>query len=288
MIRSIINDTKQGIFSIRFVISCIILILLMTSTTGVTIGEQGYGYPTCSILQMFFKTDSSLWERDLFYSSYMVWSRGIHATNIGAFLPAIVSFPMLPLFCDEIKSQNYRFHCIRTNRKEYILSKCISSMIVGSCVAMAALVIFGIICLSILPPMSAYKNDITVIQAGFDLNTPYAEIIQKSIFIMAFAVSDAIVCLLVAALTVDKFSSLCLPVVIFFLCNLLGSKLYVRSGMVDTRYFIISPDYHYKPYDWFPQLFPNVSLWFVLLMPVAVIVICTPVVYFLTKRRIRQ
>lgn len=283
MIHSVIVDIKQGIFSYRFIISCLTLLFMMLSAMGVL---EGYDTPPCTILRMFLTTDNQLWMQSTAYSSYQVWVRGLTANQIGVFLPAIISFPMIPILCDELNSQNYRFHCVRNTFRVYCLSKCIATFLVAGCIVLTATALFGCICMSILPPLSAYANSEEVLYSGVDITMPWQELIQRIVFLLGFAATDAIICIYIASVTAEKFQSITLPVVLFFLMNQISQKLYVREN--DIRYFILSPDYQYQPFEWFSAIFPNASIWLVLLFPITICSVGTLLTLQLLKRRLRR
>lgn len=283
MMRIFMTDLKQGLCSGRFLVSCAILLALMLSAQGV---PSGYDIPNYSIFMTIFKTNSSLWEQEYFFSSFHMWEKGITVNHFGAFLPAIAALPSLPLLCDEYKSQNYRFHCIRSSRLSYILSKGFAVMGVACCAVFFSLSVFGLICAMVFPPLTSYQTLAIVLESGLDVSIPWLIILQYTLFLMAFSACGAMLCMLFAAMTMDKFSSLTLPVVICFLFNQLSQKLYVREH--DIRFYFLSPDQQYRPFQWLPQLFPDCSVWLILLLPLAGILLFLLSAIFIIQRRLHQ
>ena len=123
MINSLRTDLKQNVCSLRFLISSAVLLGLFLMGTGVP-DTDIYGVEPCTILKMLLTTNESVWMQSPCFSASEIWQNGLRVLNLGAFLPLIMSYPVLPLLTDELKTQNYRFHCVRSSYRVYALSKC--------------------------------------------------------------------------------------------------------------------------------------------------------------------
>ena len=283
MIYSICTDFKQGVFSTRFCVSSVILLLMFCFAPGVPINDD-LGVDPCTILRMLFTTDEKLWLKNPCFSSSQIWLNGIRVMNLGTFLPAVVSFPILPLLADELKSQNYRFHCIRGSYCTYILSKCIASMLIAFCVVFFCIAIFWILCWNVFPSPAAYSD--TVLGQIYGVEIPWNIMFQLTINLMLFAAMNATIGVLLTVITIDKFASNCLPVVLAFLANQVGQKMYIQHH--DVRYFCIKPDCFYQPDMWFSAFRINASSWVVLIIPIILSIMCVCVIYNIAKRKMQQ
>ncbi len=271
MIRIIGIEIKKSVMNIRFAISCVMMLLLMLTEQGVLLG---YDVPGYSILTMLWKTNEHLWLQSDVYSWVGVFQRGISAKYLGVFLPLIAAFPSVPFFCDELRSGNYRFGITRSSKQCYISAKCIAAVASGCCVVLVAVFLFGMLCLIVFPALSEYSY-------VFDANVK--NLTMQIVFLLAFAAMDALLCLTIASLTLNKFSCVCLPVVAFFLLQQISQKLYVRSH--DIRFYVLSPDELYEPFQWLPELVPGGSIWMILLLPLSLSgIMYGMLLYFMRKQ----
>ena len=283
MINSLRTDLAQGIFSIRFFISCTILLGLFGLATGVPTNDN-FGVESGTIIQMFLTTDKSLWLKDPCFSSYQIWQNGLRVLNLGTFLPAIVSFPILPLLADELKSQNYRFHCIRGKYKTYVISKCFAAIIIACYIVFICSFIFWLLCWIVLPSPDSYAN--TILGEIYGVEIPWGTMLELTVSLMVVAAMNATIGILLTVITVDKFASICLPVVLSFLANQIGQKMYIKQH--DARYFSIKPDCFYQADIWISAFRINISSWVVLLIPIILSAIFVFLAYNIAKRKMQQ
>lgn len=284
MINSLRTDLKQNVCSLRFLISSAVLLGLFLMGTGVP-DTDIYGVEPCTILKMLLTTNESVWMQSPCFSASEIWQNGLRVLNLGAFLPLIMSYPVLPLLTDELKTQNYRFHCVRSSYRVYALSKCFAGMLTACLAAAICTVIFWLICWAILPAPSAYIGMPEVQFYGTEI--PLGKMAQLAVLLMACAAADALIGILLAAVTVDKFASLSLPVVIAFTAAQIAQKLYIKQGH-DPRWFCLSPNYLYQPDLWFSAFSERISPWAVLLIPVTISAVCVLLTEFTMKGRMSQ
>lgn len=284
MMRGLRTELRQNICSVRFLISCALLLGLFFMGTGVP-DTDIYGAAPCSILKMLLKTDARVWMQSPCFSSAEIWRNGICVLNLGAFLPLIVSFPLLPLFTDELKTQNYRFHCVRSSYSGYVLSKCFAGILTACLTAALCAVTFWLICSALLPAPSAYRG--TAEAQLYSTEIPWGGMVQRTVLLMAASAADAMFGMLLAALTADKFASLSLPVALAFTASQIAQKMYIKQEH-DPRWFCISPNYLYQPEMWFPAFTTRISTWAVLLIPLLLSAGCVLLTYLTAKGRMAQ
>lgn len=213
---NVFTEIKKVVFSKYFIVAMVILYLSTLFSCAYSSGGTEY-----YVIDYLFSNNSAIFKPitldETFYQC-------IHSNITEMILPAVVGFPISMCFCEETKTHANRFILIRTNKKNYIISKVISIVICVTTMWVIALILFLISILNI---------------CEYDTITFHVEFV----FLVIISIYYALLNLLVAILVKNIYMAVCLP---FLLCYILSaySSFLVRKNIVDFNIAMLINPYN--------------------------------------------
>lgn len=116
------------------------------------------GKPVVSIIEVLVKNYEEIRLQN-------TWLDAFYAVVYGWFillLPVIIGISVLPLFCDEIKSQNYQLQMIRVGFKKYINQHFLTSFLEGFFLMVVALGLLALIVGQIFPSVPDFSGAMVI------------------------------------------------------------------------------------------------------------------------------
>lgn len=153
-----------------------------------------------------------------------------NALGLGGFLvftPLLVVLPGVIQFCDDYNTGYSRFIITRKNRKTYLFSRYLSSVISGGIACMLALVMLGIITIILCKPAGVNDSGTgTVIYSSFEKSGGGLVLIAHICFMgFIFGIVWSSVGMAVSAVIPNRYVALCMPLIIFYGAHIILSYL---------------------------------------------------------------
>lgn len=293
MINAIKSDLRKSFFSINFLLSIIVFIILIFSTGCVLLDTST---PSYSIAEFIFKTDKSLWLEYSSYSCISIFSQGFANQWIGIFIPFLAAFSCVPVFCDEYNSNYWRHIAERTGFRKYICSKFICSIIISVSLISICYLIFAVVCFSIFPFPNEYADSVYTadwfnyygFNRIFGSDSVLLFIFGRILTSGLIAQIGGLFCLAVSSVTMSKYVSLGIPVLTYFFFAQVA-KPYMYSGkMEDAKFYFLDNSARFSSVvNWFSD-YTGLSLAFAYIYFLLVIAVFFVLYYYVMKRRLKQ
>lgn len=243
-IRQLRFDLKKNVFSLHFALA--VLVTLALALSGNFTVDSGADRPAYNFIQLLFNTDKTLWQTSHYYCDAYMFLRGFRSEWQAIFLPAVMGLACVPQLCDEINSGNHRFITSRCGKRTYILSKFAAAALTAALIIFTAYFVFLIVCITIFPAPSEYLcalgNDkhsdyirAELSFADFPANAFFHSgsrlllVFSRTLTASLFAVIPCLLSMTLAALTLNKFVSLSLPVMFYFALSHISEDLVNKS-----------------------------------------------------------
>lgn len=224
-------DLKKNILSAPFLLGtgALLLLILMTSCTvfNGTAEQPNYNY-----IQFLIHADRDEVMSTYLYSDICMFIRGFGGEWTAVFLPMLTGLACVPMLCDEINSNNFRLCVTRSGRRRYILSKLTAALITAVLMVVTAAVIFGLFCLIAFPSPQEYIDlaegrEQEMLRHSFafseyPLNALFASrsralvVLSRLITLSLYSALPCMLSMIMGALTLNKFVSLSVPVMLYF------------------------------------------------------------------------
>lgn len=286
-------DLKKSFFSVNFLLSVIVLLVLIFSTGCVLLDTDT---PDYSIAEFIFKTDESLWLEYSSYSCVDIFAQGFSNQWLGIFIPFLTAFACVPVFCDEYKSACWR-HCVyRIGIKKYILSKFLCSVIISFALVITCYLIFAAVCFGVFPYPEEYAEGVFY-RAWYDYYGINKALGSDSYLIFIFGriftagmigTVGSLFCLVVSSITMSKYVSLGIPVLVYFFFAQVAKPYKFSGNMSDLKFWFLDNSSRFSSLEtWFAD-YTGFSLWTAYAYFFAVIALFLIIYYFIMKRRLKE
>lgn len=248
MIQLLKYDLKRSVISCNFVLSILVLLILIFSTNAVVINTN---VPQYSVIEFIIRTNRDIWLENSSYSSIEMFRIGFANQWIGLFLPLIVSFPCIPMLCDEYNSKYWRYCLCRTKKREYIISKFICSIINSALIIIICYSLFACVCFRVFPSPNEYNISDHMIPwyERYEFNKLFSTdsilvfFIGKIITASVIASISGIFCLVISSITMNKYQALGIPVLFYFFMAQVSKS--ITSTYYQNDYGRIKYNYRY-------------------------------------------
>lgn len=294
--RTFTTDLKKSLFSVNFLLSAVVLIVLICTSIG---SSSSGGFPDYSIFDFFLKADSELINSAREFSKTGMYTKGFDSQWTGIFIPFLTAFAYVPVFCDEYRSGCWRHNVERVGIKKYILSKLAVSVTVSFALIVLVYGIYGIICGIKFPGYLDYPEDMmNLSRSGFNSFKKYFGSESYVLFVLSrlfhsglVTVVGGLLSLFFSVLTMNKNASMALPVLVyFFLAQVAKNCIFnVSDNSESLRKFILLNNSHRF---WGIELeyvyYVEKPLWTMYAYFAVVIALLCFAYYFIMKRRLRQ
>lgn len=243
-IRQLRFDLKKNVCSVNFALA--VAVTLALAMSGNFTVDAGQDRPAYNFVQLLMHTDKTLWQTSHYYCDAYMFLRGFRSEWQAIFLPAVMGLACVPQLCDEINSGNHRFITSRCGKRTYILSKFAAAALTAALIIFTAYFVFLIVCITIFPAPSEY-----LCALGNDKHSDYirAELsfadfpanaffhsgsrlllaFSRTLTASLFAVIPCLLSMTLAALTLNKFVSLSLPVMLYFALSHIAEDIVNKS-----------------------------------------------------------
>ena len=217
-------------------------------------------------------------------------------------MPFLVSFPCVPVFCDEYNSNCWR-HCVeRTGRRKYILSKFICVIAVAFALITLCYLIYAAICMCIFPDPENSLDPLLAERGGkwyeYYYFNNYFDTPSKPLIIAARIITSAVVAsvnglfaLALSAVTMNKYTSMGIPMIIYFFFMQFAESYEFGTnieGIVDTRFFFADNSQRISGVEnWFCEYMGQPLWWAYLYFALAAAALFA-IYRFFMMRRLRQ
>ena len=224
-------DLKKDILSAPFLLGTGALLLLMLMTSC-TVFDGSADQPNYNYIQFLIYADRKEVMSTFLYSDIHMFIRGFGGEWTAVFLPMLTGLACVPMLCDELNSNSFRLCVTRSGRGRYILSKLGAAVITAMLMMLTAAVIFGLFCLIVFPSPQEYIDaasgtDREMLRQGLTFSEyPLNELFgsrsralvtfSRLITLMLYSVVPCLLSMLMGALTLNKFVSLSVPVMLYF------------------------------------------------------------------------
>lgn len=171
------------------------------------------------------------------------WLDAFYAAVYGWFillLPAIIGISVLPLFCDEIKSQNYQLQMIRVGFKKYINQHFLTSFLEGFFLMVVALGLLALIIGQIFPSVHDFTGAMVVVEYEETEKAEMFKLVLTEIFRFALLGGMmAVFSSIFVAITRNIYIVLSLPFLINYICRHLLMRAHNYTLIILTIIFYL-------------------------------------------------
>lgn len=293
MINAIRTDLRKTLFSVKFLLSAIILLALILSSSCVLIDST---LPQYSIAEFIFKTDRTLWLSETAYDCTSIFSDGFSNQWIGIFIPFLVAFPCIPIFCDEYNSNCWRHSVERLGLKKYIISKFFCIAIVSVCLIFICYGIFAIICFGVFPFPDEYPKDPELtgladfwgFNRAFESDSILLFVAGRFVIVTSITVLGGLFCLIVSAMSMNKYVSMGIPVLIYFFFAQVCVSIVSNGEMEDLKFYFLDNRERFRALEaWFDG-YTGYPLWSYFVYFIVACAVMFVAYYGVMKRRLMQ
>lgn len=291
--RTLRCDLQKTLFSANFLLAAAVMLALIFSTGCVLIDSD---IPQYSIGEFIFKTDRSLWISQSAYSSVNIFAAGFSNRWLGIFVPFLAAFACVPAFCDEYNSNCWR-HCIeRLGMKKYIISKFLCCITVSFSLIIVCYSIFGVICFCVFPmPSECYHEpflrkwyEFYGYNVLFDSDSILLFAIGRTLTAAMVAIIGGLFCHIVSALTMNKYVSMGIPVLLYFFFAQIGNKYQYEGDTAHQIMILLDNSLRFSSLETFLVNNTKCPVWAAFIYFAAVTVLFFIIYYAVMKRRLRQ
>ena len=249
MLAALRFDLKKNILSAPFLLGtgALLLLCLMTSCT---VFNGAADQPNYNYIQFLFRADRGEMMSTYLYSDICMFIRGFGGEWTAVFLPMLTGLACVPMLCDELNSNNFRLCVTRSGRRRYILSKLCAAVITAVLMIVLVTVIFGLFCLVAFPSPQEYIDlaegkEQAMLRHSFafseyPLNALFASrsralvVLSRLITLSFYSALPCMLSMIMGALTLNKFVSLSVPVMLYFAIRQLAVSA-VQSAYEEMR-----------------------------------------------------
>lgn len=225
LLNSVYVDLKKSIFSPYFVVCIAVTTILMLSSLCYVDESERY-YSIYDLMLYYPRDELSL---NISFSSYMVFSNGL-GSWLSMFVPIVAAFPLVPVFCTERSNNSLGFPLIRVGRKNFLISKCIASVLSGGIAVTIGYAIFGIIVFSYFPAVESFPETVTDIFT--QMLFPYGVFVaymKKFMCVFCYGAFYSLPALAMSVFTSNKYIVLCVPFLVKYLYDTVIQKITVDA-----------------------------------------------------------
>lgn len=294
--RAFTTDLKKSLFSVNFLLSAIVLIVLICTSVGST---SDWDFPDYSIWEFFLKADSGLINSAREFSNTEMLVKGFNNQWTGIFIPFLSAFVYVPVFCDEFRSGCWRHNVERVGRKKYILSKLAASITVSFTLIVIVYGIYGIICGIKFPDYLDYPEKMmNLSRSSFNLFKKHFGAESYVLFLLSrlfhsglVTVVGGLLSLCLSALTMNKNASMALPVLIyFFLAQVAKNCVHSTSDNREAlrKFILLNNSHRFWGIELEYIYYVEKPLWTMYAYFAIMILLLCFAYYFIMKRRLRQ
>ena len=297
-------DLKKNILSAPFLLGTGALFLLMLMTSC-TVFNGNADQPNYNYIQFLIYADRDEMMSTYLYSDICMFIRGFGGEWTAVFLPMLAGLACVPMLCDEVNSNNFRLCVTRSGRRRYILSKLTAALITAVLMIVAVTVIFGLFCLIAFPSpqeylyglegkqLEAVRNSLSFseypLNALFGSRSRALVVLSRLITLSLYSAVPCMLSMIMCALTLNKFVSLSVPVMLYFAVRQLAVSA-VQSAYEEMRdlpklwFFEVRERFMYGETQ-FEEIMHLPTVWFYV-YPIAVLFLLGVLFYRLMKRRV--
>lgn len=221
------NEIKKNTISIFFVISALITALLCFASGIYTDPETERTY---SVFECLFTFDYDFMKSNYEFSSILVFEKGLNEYLL-MFMPVLSACSFVLNFNSEFESTYYRYEICRTRKKYLIFSKFFSGLLNGGLVALAGMLLFGLISFIIFPDFNSFQLEPELRQLLISEN---AIVIVLKMLAGAFlyGMFSASLSIILSVLIRNIYVVLCLPFMITYMYNIALNKLMLSESVL--------------------------------------------------------
>lgn len=304
MLKTLRFDLKKNILSAPFLLGtgALLMLMLMTSCT-VFNGEADQ--PNYNYIQFLIHSERDEMMSTYLYSDICMFIRGFGGEWTAVFLPMLAGLACVPMLCDEINSNNFRLCVTRSGQRRYIISKLTASLITAVLMIVTAALIFGLFCLIAFPSpqeylyglegkqLEAVRNSLSF--SEYPLNALFCSrnralvVLSRLITLSLYSAVPCMLSMIMGALTLNKFVSLSVPVMLYFAVRQLAVSA-VQSAYEEMRdlpklwFFEVRERFMYGETQ-FEEIMHLTTAWFYV-YPIVVLLLLGVLFYRLMKRRV--
>ena len=304
MLNSLRIDLKKNILSANFLLGTGALLLLMLMTSC-TVFNGNADQPNYNYIQFLIHADRNEMMSSYLYSDIYMFIRGFGGEWTAVFLPMLTGLACVPMLCDELNSNNFRMCVTRSGRVRYILSKLCAAMITAVLMIIAVSLIFGLFCLVAFPSPQDYaqlaegkeqemlRRSLSFseypLNALFGSRSRALVVLSRLLTVSLYSAIPCILTMIMGALTLNKFVSLSVPVMLCFALRQLAVSA-IQSSYEEMRdlpklwFFEVRERFTYGETQ-FEKVMHLPTAWFYV-YPIAVLLLLGMLFYKLMKRRV--
>lgn len=293
MINAVRTDLRKTLCSVNFLLSVIVLNVLIYATVCVPLDAP---LPKYTIGEFIFDVNRSTMLTNRVFSRSEMLVTGFSNQWLGIFISFLAAFICVPVFCDEYNSNCWRHNVERIGIRKYIASKLITGLIVSFVLIAFCFGVYAVICRVMFPSHNDYPESVLDLY-GYTFNAfkrvfdsdSYMILVLIRIFNAGLVTAaGGLFSLTLGAVTMNKYSAMALPVLIYFFFAQIGQDLMfsgdpdkVKFMFLDNSIRISRLEYTYTDYFGKP-------LWTAYIYFAVIIIILSAVYAFVMKRRLRQ
>lgn len=276
-------DLKKNIFSPKFIISILLMVLLCLLADAPTVSAR----EPLSIFDEIIKMRKEIWfDKGTDFSSIAISYRFDNSLWYNIVLPIIAAFPVVYNFSDEWFGDNYIMTLSRCGYKKYTFAKFSAAFITGFLIAAIGIAMFGIIICGIFPSLNEFGEgaswyyDSAYKSAGYAVA---AKIINNSLVCGIYAFLALFICLVLK----DKFFTLSIFMVINYFSTKLDVKFMNTVSLADSKNRALRalfPSNQTLVYSILPNEL-NISFYWYIAIVFVMYAVITIISFLLIKRR---
>ncbi len=250
----IYSDLKHGyvrdiLISIGFFVFSVFITLFMLLFTNCN--PSGTSLPNRTIIQHIIYSEK---EELLCSANYSVPAISVGLYNnewLIVFLPFIVGLPFIMNFADEINSGFYKMKLSRKSFKSYWNKSYLMNGLLGAGSFLIGYLIFILIVSIKFPHINEYgfneygeKTILPLLTQAplnklFNTESEFILVFQNCLTLLMFLILTAQICMFLFTLTMNRYKSIGLPMVCFYLMDQIAKSLFDKQ--YNPKYLLLSP-----------------------------------------------
>ncbi|MBR1763818.1 MAG: hypothetical protein IJ746_00305 [Ruminococcus sp.] len=231
MPNTLLFDLKKNLLAAHFLLGAGALLVLMLSSSCTVFNGQA-DQPNYNYIQFLIFADRREVMSTVLYCDIHMFIRGFGGEWLAVFLPMLTGLACVPMLCDELNSGAFRMIVTRRGRRRYILSKLCAAALTAMLMLLLAAVLFGVFCLAAFPSPREYLDAASGEErqriwrglsfSEYPLNSLLHSrsralvALSRLITLMLYSALPCLSAMLMGALTLNKFVSLSVPVMVCF------------------------------------------------------------------------
>jgi hypothetical protein len=224
-----------------------------------------------------------------------MFAQGFSNQWMGIFIAFLSAFACVPVFCDEYNSNCWR-HCVyRVGIRKYILSKFLCSVIISFALVIIGYLIFAIVCFGIFPFPEEYAEgvfhrqwyDFYGLNKLFNSDSYLLFVGGRILTEGTVGAVGGLFCLVVSAVTMSKYVSLGIPVLVYFFFAQVIKPYKYDENPKHLKLWFLDNSWRFSQLETWYTDYVELPLWTAYLYFFGVVLLFLIIYFLVMKRRLK-